>query len=70
MSAFFVTYLWLFFQYKLKIPPSTYKICPLTKSEALDAKKTAGPAKSARCAPTISVCSSQDEFVKWMPWFS
>ena len=29
-----------------KIPPSTYKICPFTKSLALDDKKIAAPAKS------------------------
>ncbi len=29
------------------IPPSTYKICPLTKSDASDARNTVGPIKSS-----------------------
>ena len=29
-----------------KIPPSTYRICPFTKSEASEAKNTAGPPRS------------------------
>ena len=30
-----------------RIPPSTYKICPFTKSEASDARNTAGPSRSS-----------------------
>lgn len=29
------------------IPPSTYRICPLTKSDAEEARNTAGPCKSS-----------------------